>query len=111
MAETAAAAALLGGLPPGDEGSGRGGGGGGVSDGGSRSLPLSRTVSLEEQRSMIEAREAAEAGAGLVKVCVCVCFWLSAQGTRGQRLVFDGCVQIVLRFADALAKFKVYEYC
>ena len=52
-------------------GSGGGGGGGGV--GASRSLPPSRVVSLEEQQSIIEAREAAEAGAGLVKVRHGVC--------------------------------------
>lgn len=72
-AETAAAAALrLGGHPGPGEGQGYGvpGGGSGGGDGGeSRSLPLSRVVSFEEQqRSMKEAREAAEAGAGLVKV-------------------------------------------
>lgn len=72
-AETAAAAALrLGGRPGPGEGQGYrdAGGGGGVVDGGeSRSLPPSRVGSYEEQqRSMKEAREAAEAGAGLVKV-------------------------------------------
>lgn len=36
-----------------------------------RSLPVSPAVSSEEQQSMIEAREAAEASAGLVKVCAC----------------------------------------
>lgn len=51
------------------QGRGDGGGAGAGGGGGSRSLPISRTVSSEEQqRSMMEAREAAEAGAGLVKV-------------------------------------------
>ncbi|CAB1119571.1 MYB [Ectocarpus sp. CCAP 1310/34] len=74
-AETAAAAAvMLGGRPPSLERRGQRGGGdgsGGAGDGGgeSRSLPPSRAVSSEEeQRSMMEAREAAEAGAGLVKL-------------------------------------------
>lgn len=74
-AETAAAAAvMLGGRPTsierrGQHGRGDGGGGGGGGE--SRSLPPSRAVSSEEeQRSMMEAREAAEAGAGLVKVSV-----------------------------------------
>lgn len=60
--ETAAAAALLGDLPDGADRN--------CSRGGSRSLPVSRATSSEEQQSMIEAREAAEAGAGLVKVRV-----------------------------------------
>lgn len=52
------------------------GSGGGMGGGGLLSPAASAAALSEEHQSMIEAREAAEAGAGLVKVrCRCVaCF-------------------------------------
>ena len=86
-----------GGSPRGDRGSnnsgsssgsssrsgGRTGSGSGsldVEGDGRHALPLDE----KQQQSIIEAREAAEAGAGLVKVCVRVCIFGGERGLRQQ---------------------------
>lgn len=85
VSATAAAAApapvpvVQGESPRGDQASGGYSGGGVEGDAG-------RAVSLDEkQKSIIEAREAAEAGAGLVKVCSVLCVRFDKERWRIRR--------------------------